>query len=96
MRHRAEAARWAFFEEHAEEFDEIYDALVKLRHGMAKKLGFANYIELGYRRMRRVDYDAADVARYREQVAEHVVPLVGEVFGSTPRGTGLGQIVCLG
>jgi M3 family oligoendopeptidase len=80
VRHRAEAARWGFFEAHAAEFDEIYDALVKLRDGMAKKLGFASYTELGYRRMRRVDYDAADVARYRAQVAEHVVPLVAQIL----------------
>jgi M3 family oligoendopeptidase len=80
VRYRAEAARWAFFAEHAEQFDEIYDALVTLRHGMAKTLGYENYIELGYRRMRRVDYDAADVARYRAQVVEHVVPLVGKIL----------------
>lgn len=79
-RYAAEAGRWAFFAEHGEEFDAIYDALVKLRHGMAQKLGFENYIALGYRRLRRVDYDAADVARYREQVAEHVVPLVAEIL----------------
>lgn len=80
MRHAAEAARWAFFEKNGAELDEIYDALVKLRHGMAVKLGDANFIPLAYRRMRRVDYDAADVARYRDQVAEHVVPLVAKLL----------------
>jgi len=79
-RHRAEQAKWAFFAEHAEEFDEIYDSLVKLRDGMAKKLGFPSYTELAYRRMRRVDYDAADVARYRAQVLEHVTPLVAKLM----------------
>jgi M3 family oligoendopeptidase len=80
MRHAAEAARWTFFEKNGAELDEIYDALVKLRHGMAVKLGDANFIPLAYRRMRRVDYDAADVARYRDQVAEHVVPLVAKLL----------------
>ena len=47
---------------------------------MARKLGYESYLELGYRRMRRVDYDAADVARYRAQVAAHVVPLVGKIL----------------
>ena len=79
-RHRAERARWACFEAHGAELDEIYDKLVKLRHGMALKLGYENYTPLGYRRMRRVDYDAADVARYRDQVAEHVVPLIAKVM----------------
>ncbi|MBS7789011.1 M3 family oligoendopeptidase [Roseococcus sp. SDR] len=80
MRHAAEAARWAFFEKNGAELDEIYDALVKLRHGMAVKLGDPNFIPLAYRRMRRVDYDAADVARYREEVLRHVVPLVGKLL----------------
>ncbi|MDB5373507.1 MAG: peptidase [Belnapia sp.] len=79
-RHQAEALRWGFFAEHGEELDEIYDKLVALRHGMAVKLGYENYIALGYRRMRRVDYDATDVARYRDQVAEHVVPLVARLL----------------
>ena len=52
---------------------------------MARKLGYENYTPLGYRRMRRVDYDAADVARYRDQVAEHVVPLIAKAAGSAPR-----------
>jgi M3 family oligoendopeptidase len=80
LRHRTAAARWNFFETNAAEFDEIYDQLVKLRHGMAKKLGFASYTELAYRKMRRVDYNAADVARYRDQVAAHVVPLVSSIM----------------
>ena len=84
-RHRAEQARWAFFEAHGAELDEIYDRLVKLRHGMAVKLGYETYTTLGYRRMRRVDYDATDVARYRDQVAEHVVPLIAKVMEARRR-----------
>ena len=79
-RHRAEQARWAFFAAHGPELDAIYDDLVRLRHDMAEKLGFDSYTPLGYRRMRRTDYDAADVARYRDQVAEHVVPLVARLL----------------
>ena len=79
-RHEAEARRWGFFAAHGEELDGIYDALVRLRHGMARKLGYENYLPLGYRRLRRTDYDAADVARYRDAVAEHVVPLVGRLL----------------
>jgi M3 family oligoendopeptidase len=80
LRRRTAIARWDFFEKNAAEFDEIYDNLVNLRHGMAKKLGFASYTELAYRKMRRVDYNAADVARYRDQVATHVVPLVSQIM----------------
>jgi M3 family oligoendopeptidase len=80
VRHQAEQVRWRFFAANADALDEIYDQLVKLRHGMARKLGFASYTPLGYRRLRRVDYGPDDVARYREQVVRHVVPLVGRLL----------------
>ncbi len=80
MRHEAERVRWGFFAANAAALDEIYDQLVKLRHGMARKLGFQTYTPLGYRRLRRVDYGPDDVARYRDQVVRHVVPLVGRLL----------------
>jgi M3 family oligoendopeptidase len=80
IRHEAETVRWAFFERHGPELDQIYQDLVRLRHGMARKLGFETYTPLGYRRMRRVDYGPDDVARYREQVVTHVVPLVARLL----------------
>jgi M3 family oligoendopeptidase len=76
VRHEAERVRWGFFEANAAALDDLYDQLVKLRHKMARKLGFATYTPLGYRRLRRVDYGPDDVANYRQQVARHVVPLV--------------------
>lgn len=80
LRHEAERQRWDFFASHGDELDSIYDRLVRLRHEMARKLGFADYTELGYRRMRRVDYAPGDVARFREQVRQHVVPLVSALM----------------
>jgi M3 family oligoendopeptidase len=74
-RHEAEQARWAWFTDHAGELDRIFDELVRLRTSMAHKLGLPSFVELGYRRMQRIDYDAADVARFRAQVQQHVVPL---------------------
>ncbi len=80
VRHEAETVRWAFFARHGAELDQIYHDLVRLRHGMALKLGYQSYTPLGYRRMRRVDYGPDDVARYREQVVTHVVPLVARLL----------------
>jgi M3 family oligoendopeptidase len=76
LRHEAEAARWGFFAANGEELDAIYDALVKLRHGMAVKLGDRDFTALAYRRMRRLDWGPEDAARYREEVRREVVPLV--------------------
>jgi len=68
-----------FFNENEDKFDKIYDNLVKVRDGIAKKLGFKNFVELGYARMSRTDYDAEMVANYRKQVYEDLVPVVAEL-----------------
>ena len=76
VRKAAHEAKYLFFSEHGQQFDEIYNKLVNLRHTIAVKLGYANFIELGYARMQRTDYDAKMVAVFRDQVAAHLVPLV--------------------
>ncbi len=76
IRREAAQAHWKFFEENGGALDDIYDGLVKLRTSMARDLGYTNFIELGYARMRRIDYDAADVARYRDEILDKVVPLL--------------------
>ena len=75
LRYAAEFVRWQWFAEHAEELDDLFDEMVTLRHGMAQKLGFENYVDLGYQIMSRIDYDQHDVARYRDMVREEVTPL---------------------
>ncbi len=78
-RKKAYEAYIGFFEEKEEEIDRIYDDLVKVRTNMAQKLGYDNYIQMGYYRMSRSDYDAEDVANYRKQVEIDLVPLVVEL-----------------
>ena len=80
VRRNAEAAVSNFFKENEEKYDEIYDKLVKERDTMAKKLGYENYIELGYYRLGRTDYDANMVANYRKQILESVVPLAKKLY----------------
>lgn len=76
MRKRAYEAYTSFFKENETKFDQIYDELVKVRTEMAKKLGYRNFIDMGYARMSRSDYNAEMVANYREQVYEDLVPVV--------------------
>jgi M3 family oligoendopeptidase len=78
-RHAAERARWSAFEERGERLDAIFDGLVRLRDRMARKLGYASFTELAYRRMRRVDYGSQDVANYRVEVLRVVVPFAQEL-----------------
>ncbi len=78
-RHHAESVRWGFFSDNRDRLDRIYDDMVGLRHQMATKLGYDNYIGLGYKKMQRVDYGLQDVERYCQQVAEEVVPLACQI-----------------
>lgn len=66
--------------DHDEQIGAIYDKLVHLRDGMAKKLGFKNFTELGYLRLGRTDYDAKMVAGYRAQIARDVVPVCQKLY----------------
>lgn len=79
IRKAASETRFNFVAENSKKFDELYDKLVKLRHGMAKKLGFKNYVELGYINMMRSDYTPAMVATFRKQVEEYIVPLTVKI-----------------
>lgn len=91
-RHAAERARWSIFEQHRRRLDEIFDQLVRLRDGMARTLGYDGYLPLGYRRMRRVDYGPADVARYRAEVARVVVPFAHELVRAGGRAGALDRV----
>jgi M3 family oligoendopeptidase len=91
---RKEAAEKAteFFEENETKFDEIYDKLVKLRDGMAKKLGFENFTELGYLRMGRSEYGPKEVAVFREQVLKNIVPIANKIRKKQEKRLGLDKI----
>lgn len=75
----AAKAYYGFLSENDDEIGEIYDQLVKLRTNMARKLGYENYVEFGYRRLGRLDYNAEMVKNYRDQIYEVVVPEVDKL-----------------
>ena len=75
--------------EHDQEIGEIYDKLVHLRDGMAKKLGYKNFIELGYIRLGRTDYNAKMVKGYRDQIKEVVVPVAQKLYKKQMKDLGI-------
>jgi M3 family oligoendopeptidase len=75
MRKRANEAKFGFLAEHEEELDRIYDDLVKVRTEIAHALGYKNFVELGYYRMMRTDYNSEMVANFRQQVKDFIVPI---------------------
>lgn len=74
VRKQAWQAFSGYFQSVTDEIDEIYDKMVKNRTSQARMLGYDNYVELGYYRMRRNSYDEKMVENFRRQVKEVFVP----------------------
>lgn len=89
IRKEAAQVHWSFFQDNESKFDEIYDKLVKVRHKIAQKLGFENFVEVAYLRMSRSDYNHIDVANYRKQVKESLVPITSELLKRQQKRLGL-------
>lgn len=92
VRKRASEASTGFMAENEAEFDRIYDELVKVRTRIAKKLGFTNFVGLGYARMSRTDYTAEMVANFRNQVLEHIVPVATKLKERQRERIGVDQL----
>lgn len=69
--------------------DEIYDKLVHVRDNMAKKMGYENYIDFGYLRLGRSDYNQYDVANYRNQVKDVIVPIAKSIIDAQAKRIGI-------
>ena len=88
---RKEAAKAmdGWLAKHEEEIGDIYSRLVTVRDTMAKKLGYKNYVELGYLKLGRTDYNAKDVKGYRAQIAESVVPVCAKLYKKQMKNLGI-------
>ena len=80
IREAAAQAKYQFFEQHEKEIDDLFNQLVSVRTRIAKKLGYKNFVELGYIRMKRMDYNPMMVQNFRDQVLEHIVPVASEFY----------------
>lgn len=92
IRKAAQEAKSTFFINNEKRFNEIFDNLVKIRVKIAHKLGFENFIELGYLRMNRVDYDSKMVESFRKQVIESIVPLASTLYKKQRERLGLDSL----
>ncbi|MEG1528395.1 MAG: M3 family oligoendopeptidase [Clostridia bacterium] len=76
---------------HQAELDGIFDQLVKVRDAMAKKMGYANFVELGYYRMQRIDYDQQMISTFRQNVYQSIVPVVTKLKEEIAGKIGIAQ-----
>ena len=92
VRKKARETLAGFFQENEAKFDDIYDQLVKIRHEIATKLGYTNFVELGYVRMNRIDYNAEMVKKFRDQVRDHIVPLANKLYERQAKRIGVDKL----
>ena len=78
-----------FYSENGKKLDEIFDRLVDLRDRKAKKLGYDNFVKLGYLQMNRNCYDQEDVSRFRKAVVQYIVPIADRLYRDQAMRTGL-------
>lgn len=92
VRHDAYKAYSKFYESNEENFERIWDELIKVRTEMGKNLGFENYIPLGYMNQGRTDYNEKDVAAFREQVREELVPFCAKLYEAQAKRIGVDKV----
>ena len=76
-------------EAHKAELDGIYDRMVHVRDRMAKKMGYKNFVELGYHRMGRLCYDEEKVRIFRENVRRDIAPVVSRLRAENAKRLGI-------
>ncbi len=89
LRRSAWLAEAGFYKECGEKLDNIYDELVRLRDTMGKKMGYKNFVPLGYLQMGRNCYNAEDVSKFRENIVKYIVPVADRLYREQAERTGL-------
>jgi M3 family oligoendopeptidase len=78
---------------HADKLDDIMDRLVKIRDLQAKKLGYENFITLGYYRMGRIDYTREMVIDFKNNILHSIVPIVKKMKEDLAKEMGIDKIM---
>lgn len=81
-------AEGTWLEQHAPALDSLYDQLVQLRTSMAHKLGYQDFVGLGYDVRGRLSYDRDDVRRFRDAARTYVTPVLERLYRTQAERTG--------
>lgn len=85
--------RSKWYADNSPELDRIYDEQVKVRQSMAEKLGYETFTTLGYERMTRIGYGPDEVAAFRNEVRDKVVPLAAEIAAQQSKTIGVDELM---
>ncbi|BES66503.1 M3 family oligoendopeptidase [Gottschalkiaceae bacterium SANA] len=83
----------AAYEKKSKEFDCLFHDLVQVRQQIASKLGFDNFVAVGYGRMGRTSYTPEDMAVFRREVEEILTPVVYDLFKAQEKRLGLQSLM---
>ena len=81
-----------FYHENEETMERIFAELIEVRNDMGKALGYENFIPVGYKNQGRTDYGQEEVASFREQVLEEIVPLCEKLYAAQAKRIGVDQL----
>jgi M3 family oligoendopeptidase len=84
------ASQWRM--QHADKWDALFDELVKVRTRMAEKLGHKTFTQVGYYRMQRNCYAAAEVEKFREGVVRFIVPVAARLKAEQAKRVGVDKL----
>ncbi len=84
---------WAkLYEGASDKLNDIFLRLVSIRRSMAKKLGFKNYAEMAYASNEHYYYGAEEVAAFRRQIEETVVPVAAALYEDQRKRLGVDKL----
>ena len=91
VRRAAYEAEAGYFDTHRAELDELYGEIVKNLNAQARVMGYHDYSELSYVRMNRIGYGPEEIRKFRDQVANDVVPQLQKVMALRAKRTGIAR-----
>ena len=89
VRRAAYEAEAGYFDAHRAELDELYGQIVQNLNAQARVVGYPDYSELSYVRMNRIGYGPEEIRKFRDQVANDVVPQLQKVMALRAKRTGI-------
>lgn len=79
--------------ENEDRLEQVWDELIKVRNQIANILGYDSYVPVGYLERERLDYGREDIAKFRQQVVEEIVPLCNRLYEAQARRLGIDAVM---
>lgn len=82
----------AIWLEKADEFDNILDEMISLRHQVAQNAGLSSYKDFAFKTKNRFDYSPQDARNFHDAIAKVVVPKMRKIDENRLAASGLEQL----